>query len=406
MIAVTGFTHLGGVHHATAILRQLLTFHGIEHPQTNAPLSEALCFGLAGGIGVGYSFCPSIVRHGRGSGVSIIGRYQLYGTDGSWYQTPLERLGLSVRLTETTGQGKAFQNLLAELNAGRPTVVWCDRASLPYLFEPADTIGYYMYSLLVHGVDETAGTALVSERAATPMTVPLSVLAESRNRICSQKNRTLALESGTTPTLDRLRSGVLAGLRDCVTELRSGKMKTFSLPGLEQWAKMVNNSSNKDGWHKVFADGTFAWALLDVYRSIHVNSGSQLFRLLFVQTLMEAGVLLDRPALMEVAKDYARLGQAWSELADAALPESIKPFKQAAKLVMDREKLLLDKGEKALTKMQDVSDELTALEQQWKSRDPLKKVERTSIATDLQERITNIHRDETAAAERLRIALG
>src|SRR5688572_26966595 len=132
MSAVAGFDHFGGVHHATAILRNLLTFVGVRHPQSNEPLSEALCFGISGGIGAGYSFCPSIARHGVGSGVNVVGRYHSYATDASWYQRAFELLGLRSRVTETGGQGKALQNLLAELTDGRPAIVWCDRASLPY----------------------------------------------------------------------------------------------------------------------------------------------------------------------------------------------------------------------------------------------------------------------------------
>ena len=64
----------GGQHTESAAIRTLLAHAGVANPLTGEPLSEVLCFGIAGGIGAGYSFCPSIPRGGIGSGVTIVGR--------------------------------------------------------------------------------------------------------------------------------------------------------------------------------------------------------------------------------------------------------------------------------------------------------------------------------------------
>src|SRR5437763_16888635 len=113
MISVNGYAHIGGIHGESAALKNLLAFDGIA-------LSEPLCFAIAGGIGAGYSFCPSVVRHGSGSGVTIIGRHKTYVTGAGWYQDFFDRLGVRTRITETTAVKKAYQNLLDELQAGRP----------------------------------------------------------------------------------------------------------------------------------------------------------------------------------------------------------------------------------------------------------------------------------------------
>src|SRR5262249_20343307 len=115
MIAVNGYDHFGGKHGEAAALKNLLAFAGARNPVTGKPFSEALCFGSAGGIGAGYSFCPSVPAHGCGSGVAVVGRHKSYATDATWYQGFFDRLGAVSRITETTGTVKAHQNLLAEL---------------------------------------------------------------------------------------------------------------------------------------------------------------------------------------------------------------------------------------------------------------------------------------------------
>ena len=83
---VAGFAHFGGRHAESAAIRNILAFHGVLDPATGKPFTEAMCFGIAGGIGAGYSFCPSVVRYGAGSGVAVIGRHKIYATSAVWYQ--------------------------------------------------------------------------------------------------------------------------------------------------------------------------------------------------------------------------------------------------------------------------------------------------------------------------------
>src|SRR5262249_35538047 len=154
IMQVPGYSHFGGKHGESAALKNLLAHVGVVNPCTGAPFTEALCYGIAGGIGAGYSFCPSIPRNGLGSGVTVVGRHLAYATDAGWDQGFCARLGIVTRITETAGQGKAHQNLLTELEAGRPTVVWCSRAALPFLPEYLPSAALWMHSFIVYGVDE------------------------------------------------------------------------------------------------------------------------------------------------------------------------------------------------------------------------------------------------------------
>src|SRR5262245_18302487 len=107
-VAEIDYHWLGGRCSKATALRGLLAAGGPRHPATGHPLSEPLCFGIAGGIGAGYSFCPSIPRYGAGSGVGIVGRHREYSCDGSWYKDAAARLGVKTRITETASAPKAL----------------------------------------------------------------------------------------------------------------------------------------------------------------------------------------------------------------------------------------------------------------------------------------------------------
>lgn len=52
-----GNSHFTGSNAGSTALRALLTHAGVRNPKTNAPFSEAMLFGIAGGIGIGqFSF--------------------------------------------------------------------------------------------------------------------------------------------------------------------------------------------------------------------------------------------------------------------------------------------------------------------------------------------------------------
>ena len=139
-MTVDGYTHFGGRHGEAAAIRHLLAFQGVIDPTTGRPFTEALCFGIAGGIGAGYSYCPSVVGWGRGSGVSVVGRHKQYATDAAWYQGFCDRIGATTRITETAAKGKAYRNLVAELSEGRPAVV---------VLDPGQPAGPPLYFMLI-----------------------------------------------------------------------------------------------------------------------------------------------------------------------------------------------------------------------------------------------------------------
>lgn len=399
------FNWFGGRHGESTALRGLLAHAGVKNPASGEPLSEPLCFGIAGGIGAGYSFCPSVIRYGNGSGVSIVGRYFTYATSGAWYEGACERLGIKTRITETASQKKAYQNLVDELAAGRPSAVWCGRTMLPFLHDIETSCGMWMHSFVVFGVDADKGEAYGSDRAPTPLTISLDDLARARAAVCSHKNRTLTVEPPARPiSAATLKAAIQNGIRACTGEMLAGKMKTFSLPGLETLARMIANDSSKDGWLKVYKQGLLYYALRDLFDSIETaGTGGGLYRNLYADFLDEAAAICARPAFGGLAQEYRNLARGWTELARSALPEKIKPFKETRQLLVKKRDLFETKGSKADKQMAEIREKLLILSKNTHENFPLDVDQSRELLENLRERILALHRAEAGLAERLRL---
>ncbi len=397
------FSWFGGRHGEAASLAGLLAHAGVKNPATGEPLSEPLCFGIAGGIGAGYSFCPSVVRYGCGSGVSIVGRHFSYATSGVWYQNACERLGIKTRITETAAPKKAYQNLVDELAAGRPAAVWCAGSLLPFMHGIETSCGLWMHSFVVYGIDADQGIASGADRAPMPLMISLADLAAARAGVCSHKNRTLTIDPPTKPlTAATLKAAIQSGIRACADELIKGRMKTFSLPGWEILAKMIANDSSKDGWLKVFQNGVLYYALRDLFDSIETcGNGGGLYRNLFADFLAEAAEICKRPSLKVLSDDYRHLATGWTALATAALPGKIKPFKESRDLLIKKRDLFETKGAKADKQMAEIREKLRVLGKNTKENFPLDDAQSRELLGSLRERIIALHRSEEELAKRL-----
>lgn len=398
------YRQFGGVHWESAAIQHLCAYHDVTAPHTGKPPSEALCFGVAGGIGIGYSFCPSVPGHNTGSGVSIVGRHKMYSTAGVFVRDAFDRLGLRTDVRETGGLKAADKNLTESLEAGKPVIVWC--GPLRETFRHDWTCVLWVYLTVVYGVDPDNDVALLADCAPTPLEISLGDLAERRNRVCSLKNRSLTLESPKPIAAAQLKSAVRAGLKACADELLKPRMKTFGFPGLIDWSKMLVAEKNKKGWPVVFKGGRLYQALRDVFDSIETSgTGGGAYRLLFADFLDEAGKILGSKALGGLAGRYRVLAGLWTDLAEAALPDRVKPFKQTKALLRKRNELFLSKGVKAAAQMRKGTDELIAIEKSCVAKFPLGDKERAELLQSLAPRVVELHDAELETAEALAKAI-
>ena len=114
------FPHRKAGHCGSGAFRDLLEFHGLSW--SCEPLSEAMAFGLGGGLGCFYYELPEM-------------RPPLYlvGRGGGLERGVCEHLDIDLDLRKTDDPDEAWRWLRDELDSGNPTMINADILELDYL---------------------------------------------------------------------------------------------------------------------------------------------------------------------------------------------------------------------------------------------------------------------------------
>jgi hypothetical protein len=390
--------HFPGSIPAAAALRALLSQAGIRNPHTGAPLSEAMVFGIAGGIGAGV-FAFYYPKEDFSS-FFIAGRH-LWQDDLGWTRQALARLGLTPVVKESAGVKPGERQLRELLEGGHPVMAWLDAAELPHRAMPAMFSGGAYHVVAVHGVDDAAATALVGDLADDPVPVPLTDLARARGRIKKFKNRLLAVDRA--PGSPDLATLVRSGIRNCIDGLTTCKMKNFRLDAFANWAERLDGSKAADSWEKMFPPGhrlyQGLWSMTEYIE--YYGTGGGLFRPMFAEFLDEAGTALSDPALKTAAARYAELGRGWTALAEAALPAQVPELAETRALLARRSEHRAE-GAGASAEVAACWKALDEQAQRLKRRFPLDAAASTALRRDLKQRVTGLHAGEVEALDTLR----
>lgn len=393
-------THSGGRNAESNALRNVLTGVGIIDPRAGKLFGEELLFGIAGGIGAGYFMFQ---YKGLPGWAYVAGRH-LWQDNVAYYENVCSRMGLTAKFSESSGAKGALDNLSKALEFG-PVIAWCDFASLPYYGVPAFFRKGGYHTVAVYSIDETAGTALIGDRAKPTIIVSLDDLSASRSAITSYRNRLLSISPGKKPV--DLNKAVTDGIRACYTELAKGRIANFRLDAFKNLAGAMNNAKSKDGWPKALPPGQALFgAQLGFYLFIErYGSGGGLYRAMYSDFLEEAADILSNKKLASVAEEYRGLAKQWSSLAHAMLPESIKPFKESRDLIDAYDKSFVAKGADAAGDLAKIVADLRKIYDTMKSSHPYLKSGADAFYADLQHRVTDIHSNEVASLAALQDAV-
>lgn len=394
---------LGGVHPDSAALKDLLALAGVVDARTGKPLSEALCFGIAGGIAAGYAFSPELHASGLSSGIAFVGRHRQFLTDARWQTEFCRRLDIRALALEEPNEDVAEQNLLAALKGGRPVLAWCSPVLFPALSWTA-TAG--MYTLLVHSADSKKQRFAVSDHGPKTFDLSFQEMASIRGRVNLLQNRILLLDPPASLPAEVLAAGAIAGIKACVYGARDLEQRGHRALPLADAAGLPAQHHHSLGWKPLFPEGKLYLALADTWQCIAAASnGGGWFRPLFAEFLDEAAELTGRKALRACADRYRKLGAAWTSFAAAALPKRYAAFAKTQAALAKIEALYRAKGRAADAAVLRLRAELARVEQTAIARFPLDGHGINRLLDDLAARLGALAGEEAAAAAELRRAV-
>lgn len=391
----------GGTYSETTAIRHVLSFHGATAAYNQQPLTEAMLFGVSGGIGFSYfnfeynGYEPTL----------YIGVAQRYTTRFGQYMDGLyRRLGLETNVRMTRSAQLAETNLNGDLAQGSPVIIHVDRGKMPYYAEDTE---YADHALVVLAYDEKSRNFLVADQARSPITISPSDLSSARESIDSLSFRSLILAAPNGPI--NLVEGINRGIRQCWDRMLNPPhpRNNFGLLGLEKWAGLINSSKARKGWLKVFAPGVNLYVGLQwTYKCIQTQeTGGGALRGLYADFLDEASEVVGKPRLKELAERYRDLERHWAALAEATLPEDVSLLRRTRELIFRTEHSFLDKGMDAIPEMDGIRTEQAALHDEAINDFPLDKSQSQALLDDLHDRLVVIFEAEQEATQILKTAL-
>jgi len=393
------YTQFGGNHPETATYTNILASQNVTAPHTQRPYSEAMIFGIAGGIGCGYILWEFKKYD---AAILVMGFQNRWNYTEQFYQNLSSRLGITTETRDTGGKMTATKHLEDAISNGRAVIAWIDQESLPYFHLRPMYNGCFGHFVSVYGLDEE--TVYLDDRAKMPLKVDKATFADARARIGSYKNRLLLLAANDTQA--DLPAAIMAGIEDCVDYMSSGS-QTFAPPTFRKWARLMTDTKNKKGWPVVFKNKTGLYSTL---RSLH--EGIKLFgtkggglRFLYADFLQEAATVLPNPALKEAAERYQALGHQWSDFADSVLPDHIKPCAETRRLLAQKYSLFLNYGDERQQDLAQLSQELMDMEEELNASFPIHNEDMEALFSSMQTDLMALYEGELAALETLKSCL-
>jgi len=377
-LVIRDFKPTGGKHCWTTALKNVLDYHGLN-------LSEEMLFGLGGGVGFVYwymKFMPAPfigTRYGKGTDPLV---------------NTCERIGAEATIVETASPKKGYEDLKEQLRKGEPALIFADMAYLPYLVLP-ESAHFGSHTVVVFGVDEEEGTVYLADRAQKAVTISIEDLKRARSSRFppfAPKNRLLEIKY--PEHIGGLENGIRQSIRECCTEMLAPPIRNIGLAGLKKWASIAPK------WPNQFKGLGLFECLLNVFLYIEVSgTGGSGFRNMYAQFLNEASLLLNKPALNDVAETFRESARLWSETARAALPDSWPTLAKIRELCLRKNKLFEDQKPNALREMQKINIEFD--EVMKKAGRELEEKNSAELLSALQQKILQCHEIEKRALEGL-----
>ncbi len=440
---VEGYTQFGATERTAGALRNILDHEGVVAPHSGEPFTESLLMGIGGGLGAEYATWTF-----KGIDPSRPRKSQLYiryhhaknyikQKEDIFLRKISTRIGASLTVKETTSQERADQFLHESLQAGKPVMtqlsIWHGIYSrqevnnryhqnpefyppllydefvsfLPYYTLPYPWISGHLTT--VYGIDEDSNQVYLTDYSNRPNTISTRQLAESRSIIKGWKNAAYTIEPPKSPPY--LEKAIRLGINDCTESLLHEKTVVSGAHlRVEAWQAMatsIGDFEGKRGWHTLFNE---PWQLFDTLSRLHAqiafyNSDGGALRSSYSDFLEEASDILNKPALKEIAHQFADVGIMWDEIGTAALHDDIPELQNARQAALEWHNTFKVHGSSASKTLEALSAEIQAIRIQFTETMPLTDRELLALLEELSVRFQEAYDAEKTALQALRTVM-
>jgi hypothetical protein len=288
------FPHRQTAHCESGVIANLLTYHGL-------PLSEAMAFGIGGGLFFGY--LPFIKING-------LPLTTFRTTPGSIFSRVTKRLGIGVTSCTFRDQGRAMAELDRYLAQGVPVGMQTGVYWLPY-FPPALRFHFNAHNLVAYG--KQGDDYLISDPViGEPVVCAAADLVRARfaQGALAPKGKMYSITS--VPNNPDLTPAIKQGIREVSRLMVSIPFPLFGTWGIRYLANQVERWPAKLGDRKAIL---YLGNLIRMQEEI--GTGGAGFRFIFAAFLQESADILGNSTYLEMSQRMTAIGDVWREFAVA-----------------------------------------------------------------------------------------
>jgi len=435
MIILDEYDRFGSTERTSGALRNILDYQGVVAPHTGEPFTEAMLMGIGGGVGVEY-FTWTWKDTGRAQLYIRLWHTKNYAVKNpqSSVRKIASKIGATLTVHETSSREKGYRNLVESLNNGKPVITYLSiyesmkmrpelkkridtlvslfgppmddefACFLPYYTLPYRWIAGLGHCVVVYEVDEDTGQVHMADWSMQPLSITIEELAESRAAVPGRKHAAITVDP--PGKVEDVKKSIRAGIRDCYQGMLNPSMKNLRVDAFERWAKMVANKRNKQGWLVLFSNVELFDALTQVHGLVEFyNSSRGALRSAYADFLEEAGSAINDPRLRNISLLYRDLADKWSDLAQAALPDSVHLFRDARLAAEKWNHIFTTKGQSSPRELEKAADNIKSIRRKVVEDFPLSDTEVLDILKDMSTRLHDIFHFEREALLALKSAV-
>ncbi len=319
-LKIEDFKHMAGANCQLSSLRKVLAYNGIE-------FSEPMLLGLCSGLGFFYFYMKNLPFP------MILG---LAVKKTEVFERVLNRIGGSVKITETSSMNVAHNNLINLLKKGQPGITFVDFAYLPFFFAegtpiPNEGSGHFgAHTFVTYGLDEGKDKAYISDRYANTHIMTYTELKAARgSKFAPFPAKNKLVELVLPKKMKDLKEILPSAIKSNVNFMFNPPIRNMGLKGFQKWRDVLPT------WGTDFNDDNLIFGLIGVFIYMETGgTGGAIFRNLYKDFLQEAGELLNNDGLLKASEIFEDVIIKIKELESLILPDDLPNIANLRKLFL------------------------------------------------------------------------